>query len=53
MRRLQQGFDFFINSSIHVALSVYALSWITLLEFQIPYDKDLLYTVFFCDDFGL
>lgn len=47
MRRLQQGFDFFINSSIHVALSVYALSWITLLEFQIPYDKDLLYTVFF------
>ena len=47
MRWLQQGFDFFINSSIHVALSVFALSWMTLLEFQIPYDKDVLYAIFF------
>lgn len=47
MRRIQQSFDFFINSSIHVALSVYALSWMTLLEFQIPYDKDVLYAIFF------
>lgn len=47
MRWLQQGFDFFINSSIHVALSVYALSWMTLLEFQIPYDKDVLCAIFF------
>uniref|UniRef100_UPI004049A9BC hypothetical protein n=1 Tax=Gelidibacter sp. TaxID=2018083 RepID=UPI004049A9BC len=47
MRYFQQGFDFFINSSIHVALSVYALSWMTLLEFQVPYDKEVLYAIFF------
>jgi hypothetical protein len=47
MRYFQQGFDFFINSSIHVALSVFALSWMTLIEFEIPYDKDVLYAIFF------
>lgn len=47
MKWLQQGFDFFINSSIHVALSVYALSWMTLLEFELPYDKNVLYAIFF------
>ncbi len=30
-----------------MALSVYALSWITLLEFDIPYDKHVLYVIFF------
>lgn len=47
MRRLKQGFDFFINSSIHVALSVFALSWLTLLEFEVAYDKAVLFTIFF------
>ena len=47
MKWLRQGFDFFINSSIHVALSVYALSWMTLLEFELPYDKNVLYAIFF------
>lgn len=47
MRYFQQSFDFFINSSIHVALSVFALSWMTLIEFEIPYDKDVLYAIFF------
>jgi len=40
-------FDFYINSSIHVALSVYALTYITLLELSIPYNEALLYFVFY------
>ena len=39
--------DFYINSSIHVALAVVSLSWITLLEFDIPYDKEVLLFIFF------
>ncbi|WP_238987311.1 UbiA prenyltransferase family protein [Confluentibacter flavum] len=44
---LKKLFDFYINSSIHVALSVFSLTWITLLEYDIPYDTDVLYFVFF------
>ncbi len=40
-------FNFYINSSIHVALSVYALTYITLLEFDLPYDASALYFVFY------
>ena len=40
-------FDFYLNSSIHVALSVYALTWITLMTFQINYDENILYFNFF------
>ena len=47
MRVLKHIFNFYINSSIHVALAVYALTWVSLLQFDIPYDKDVLYTVFF------
>lgn len=47
MRILKHILDFYINASIHVALSVYALTWITLLEFQIPYDESVLYFNFF------
>nr|WP_299277456.1 hypothetical protein [uncultured Psychroserpens sp.] len=47
MRVLKTIFDFYINSSVHVALAVYALSWLTLLEFNIPYDENVLYFVFF------
>jgi hypothetical protein len=47
MRILKTLLDFYINSSIHVALSVYALSWITLNEFQIEYDENILYFNFY------
>ena len=47
MRILKHVLDFYINSSIHVALSVYALTWLTLLEFGISYDEHVLYFNFF------
>ena len=43
----KQIFHFYINSSIHVALASYALTWITLLQFDMGYDKNSLYFVFF------
>ena len=43
----KQIFHFYINSSIHVALASYALTWITLLQFDLGYDKNSLYFVFF------
>tara|TARA_B100000809_G_C15102636_1_gene517529 strand:+ start:1164 stop:1997 length:834 start_codon:yes stop_codon:yes gene_type:complete len=52
MRVLKTIFDFYINSSIHVALAVYALSWITLLQFDIPYDDNVLYFIFFASITG-
>ena len=47
MKFIKQLFNFYLNSSIHVALSVFSLTWITLIEFEIPYDKNLLYFVFY------
>ncbi|MCK5400187.1 MAG: hypothetical protein KAJ28_01010 [Flavobacteriaceae bacterium] len=47
MRFIKQILDFYINSSIHVALAVLSLSWITLLEFNIQYDGEVLYFIFF------
>ena len=47
MRIVKQVFDFYLNASIHVALSVYALTWITLLKFDISYDESVLYFNFF------
>ncbi|MBQ0786855.1 MAG: hypothetical protein KBT69_05110 [Oceanihabitans sp.] len=47
MRILKHIFDFYINASIHVALSVCALTWITLLEFEISYDDTVLWFNFF------
>ncbi len=44
---LKQLFNFYINSSIHVALSVYALSWITLTKFGLNYDENVLYFNFY------
>ncbi len=38
---------FFVNSSIHVALAVTSLSLITLIEFQISWDRDLMFFIFF------
>ena len=47
MRVLKHFFDFYLNSSIHVALAVYSLSWITLKSFNIQYDENVLYFIFF------
>ena len=47
MRLFNQFLDFYISSSIHVALSVLALSFITLNVFDFTFNKDLLLFVFF------
>ena len=47
MRVLKQLFNFYINSSIHVALAVVSLTWITLMEYGISQDEPLLFFVFF------
>lgn len=39
-------FSFYINSSIHVALSVVALTYITVLEYDLPVNWELLAFVF-------
>ncbi|PLB21066.1 UbiA prenyltransferase family protein [Mariniflexile rhizosphaerae] len=52
MKMLKRLFDFYINSSIHVALSVFSLTWITLLEYGISYDEALLSFVFFASISG-
>ena len=44
---LKHMFNFYINASIHVALGVYALTWVTLNQFGIDYDKNSLYFVFY------
>ncbi|MCX7547904.1 hypothetical protein OS188_08055 [Xanthomarina sp. F1114] len=52
MSLVKQVFNFYLDSSIHVALSVFALSWITLLEFHVPYDETVLYFIFFASVSG-
>lgn len=52
MKALKHIFDFYINSSIHVALAVVSLSWLTLLEFQVSNDKIILYFIFFASITG-
>ncbi|WP_439152885.1 hypothetical protein [Winogradskyella sp.] len=47
MKVLNRILNFYINSSIHVALAVYALTWITLLQFGMEYNEDVLYFVFY------
>lgn len=49
---LKQLFNFYINSSIHVGLSVFSLTWITLSEYGLLSDKILLYFVFFASVSG-
>lgn len=52
MRILKQIFGFYIDSSIHVALAVYALSWVTLKQFNIVYDESILYFNFYASITG-
>ncbi|TJY37143.1 UbiA prenyltransferase family protein [Pontimicrobium aquaticum] len=47
MQVLKRFLDFYINSSIHVALAVCGLVWVTLLNFNVGADLDFVYFVFF------
>ncbi|PTM08306.1 MAG: hypothetical protein DA407_08340 [Bacteroidetes bacterium] len=47
MQVLKRLFDFYINSSIHVALAVCGLTWVTLLNFNVGADLDFMYFIFF------
>lgn len=44
---LKQIFNFYINSSIHVALAVVAMTWVTLLQFDMEFNQTVLFFVFF------
>ncbi|MGB0981666.1 MAG: hypothetical protein ACPGUH_06155 [Winogradskyella sp.] len=44
---LKRILNFYINSSIHVALAVLALTWITLIQFGLAYNESVLCFVFF------
>ena len=52
MKVLKSIFNFYLNSSIHVALAVYAMTWITLVQFDLPYSKNVLYFIFFASISG-
>jgi len=52
MALVKHFFNFYLNSSIHVALSVFSLTYITLLEFGFPFEKNVLYFVFFASITG-
>lgn len=47
MRILRKVFDFYIQSSIHVALSVYSLVQMTCFMFHIPQDNPMVNFAFF------
>ncbi|MBT8245734.1 hypothetical protein [Winogradskyella sp.] len=47
MLLLKRIFDFYINASIHVALAVYALVRITEIYYDLPYNQNLNYFIFF------
>jgi hypothetical protein len=49
---LKHILNFYINSSIHVALAVFSFSWLTLLEFNISYDENLLCFIFYASITG-
>jgi hypothetical protein len=47
MRIFKHILDFYIESSLHVALAVYALIWITFLKLNISYDEPVAYFGFY------
>ncbi|OIQ28084.1 MAG: hypothetical protein BM564_10160 [Bacteroidetes bacterium MedPE-SWsnd-G2] len=47
MQFFSKVLNFFINSSIHVALAAFALGWVTLIEFDVPFSESVLYFIFF------
>lgn len=47
MHNLKRIFNFYINSSIHVAFAATALTWVTYIQLDFAYNKNLLCFVFF------
>lgn len=47
MSRLKPLIDFYINSSIHVAVAVFSMTYVTVLELGLPTDWPLFLFVFF------
>jgi hypothetical protein len=47
MQFVKRLFDFYLNSSIHVALAVCCLSWITLVDFNVGVELNFIYFTFF------
>lgn len=47
MNRLKPLIDFYINSSIHVAVAVFSMTYVTVLELGLPTDWPLFLFVFF------
>lgn len=47
MRQIKILFDFYINSSIHVALAVVSLALVTSLQFPVEVDFNLMIFIFF------
>ncbi|MFD1015651.1 hypothetical protein [Winogradskyella rapida] len=47
MNVLKRLFNFYLNSSIHVAFAAVALSWVTMIELHLKQDWSLLLFVFF------
>lgn len=52
MNGLKQILDFYISSSIHVALSVFSFTWITLILFDVAFDENVLFFNFFASITG-
>lgn len=52
MKVLKPILDFYINSSIHVSLAVFSMAWLTLLEFEVPFDEKVLFFIFFASITG-
>ena len=44
---LKRFFNFYIDASIHVALAVYALTFVSLTKFNLPFDESVLFINFF------
>lgn len=47
MGRLKKIFNFYLDANIHVALAVYALTQVTLMEYELPFDESISYALFF------
>lgn len=47
MNVLKKVFNFYLDSSIHIGLSVYVLTYSTLILFKLPYDEAVLYFTFY------
>jgi len=47
MNVLKKLFNFYLDSSIHIGLGVYALTYCTLFLFGLPYDEAVLYFAFY------